>query len=263
MKLIFILLYFVVAFQLYGQNLSDSAINNRIIVLLKKFQSDTLDHQEALEIKTLTYQIQNKGFSLEEMTHDFESSLIQINKALNIWVILKDTLNEANNRKFRGYLFAHLNKFSEGKDEIFRAITLFQLKDKSFGVAVSKFDLSKVYELENKLDSALFFANISLEYWKNKKDTFRIITINNQLINLLIKTKKYRYASQIQRETKMMITDGLHWRPLIDFYYISYFLYKKMHFFNSKKYYFKLYNNKIKLLKKENIIAESTYKRKT
>ena len=135
---------------------------------------------------------------------------------------MKDTLNVANNKKFKGYLLGRFGKFSEAKAEIQVAIDLFRLKNKDWGVAVSQFDLSRVYEFENKTDSAIYYSNISLSYWKSKGDNGRILGINNMLMNLLLKSKQLEKAVVIQKESEMLATNPeLHWQGIIDFYLVS------------------------------------------
>ena len=65
-----------------------------------------------------------------------------------------DTSNQANLLKYLGYLNDRLGHFHLGKIQVAKAIELFTSKNIEYGVAVSWFDLSKVYEFENKIDSA-------------------------------------------------------------------------------------------------------------
>ncbi len=59
-----------------------------------------------------------------------------------------------------------MGDYSEAKIEAWPAIHLYALKNVQTGVAVAKFDLSRVYDHENKLDSAIYFCNASLNFWE-------------------------------------------------------------------------------------------------
>jgi len=243
----------------FGIATPDSIVDAQINYLLEKIISATINDNERIELKTLNYAVQNEGFILEEKSKDYEGSLVQINKALNVWIALNDTINEANNRKYKGYLLGNLNMFPEAKNEINLAIKLFQLKNYNYGVAVSQFDFAQVYKLENKLDSALFFANLALKFWKAEGDKKRILIINNLLIAIYTQSKKYTYAEEIQLESKEISKlEGMYWMPLIDFYCVSYQLYEQTNS-SSAETYRTLYNKKKEYLKKQGISANSKY----
>lgn len=139
----------------------------------------------------LTFELQNKSFIFDENGGDIDSSIYYADLALSSWVTLRDTVNEANNRKYLGYLFGKKGHYEKGKSEIFKAISLFELKNNEPGVAVSYFDLSKVYGYEKRNDSALLYIDNALTYWQQKADTFRILTNNNQKLYLLLQAKNY------------------------------------------------------------------------
>ncbi len=46
--------------------------------------------------------------------------------------------------------------------------------------------ISRIYEFENKPDSAIFFLYKALVYWKENNNSSRIMILNNNLINLLM-----------------------------------------------------------------------------
>ena len=150
------------------------AQTDRTDLLLQKLKSKTITVAERKELQNIAYDIQNRGQLLDEVRHDYSASLALITKAITIFNSLGDTLNIANNRKFKGYLLGRFGKFTEGKAQIHEAINLYQLKNAGWGIAVSQFDLSRVFEFENKLDSALFYCKSALRYWKAKEDSERI-----------------------------------------------------------------------------------------
>jgi tetratricopeptide (TPR) repeat protein len=260
MKL-FLLLFIISSLTAKSQKIPDT-LNTRLDLLLKEFQLDTTNQNVKAEIKDINYKIQNTGFDLMELSNDYTNSLKFINKSLSIWVLTGDTINQANNLKFRGLLLAHLNQISEGKEDIFTAIHLFKLKNKNFGVAVSDFDLSKVYELENQLDSSLFFALKAVNYWTDKNNSSRLISINNQLINLYYKLGQYHNALVVQKETEVLFTKTSFWLDRIDFYFLSANLFRKTSNTKLRILYQNLYKEKVSDLGKKGIVAHSQYDNK-
>jgi tetratricopeptide (TPR) repeat protein len=202
----------------------------------------------------LTFEIQNKSFVFDENGRDIDSSIYYAELALINWITLRDTVNEANNRKYLGYLYGKNGYYEKGRSEIFKAISLFNIKRYEPGVAVSYYDLSKVYGYERRFDSALLCIDKALDYWQQKVDIFRILTNNNQKLYLLIQTKNYKEAKTLQQESeKLLVKKKLHWRPVVDFYYLSIDLNKKMKNKSARKYYDRLYSAKVKELESKGI----------
>lgn len=209
----------------------------------------------------LTLEIQNKSFVFDENGGDIDSSIYYAELALKNWLALSDTVNEANNRKYLGYLYGKKGFYEKGKTEIFKAISLFSLKSYEAGVAVSNFDLSKVYGFEKKYDTALLYIDKALNYWQQKADTFRILTNNNQKLFLLIQTKNYEDAKLLQQKSeKLLVKKKLHWRPVVDFYYLSIELYEKMKNKSVRNNYERLYTVKIKELERKGLNVVKFYK---
>jgi tetratricopeptide (TPR) repeat protein len=209
----------------------------------------------------LTFELQNKSFILDENGGDIDSSIFYAELALSSWISLRDTVNEANNRKYLGYLYGKKSYYEKGKSEIFKAISLFGLKNNESGVAVSYFDLSKVYGYEKRYDSALLYIDKALDYWQQKADTFRILTNNNQKLYMLIQTKNYKEAKSLQQESeKLLVKKKLHWRPVVDYYYLSIQLNKKIDDKNARKFYERLYSAKVKDLESKGLKLVKFYK---
>ena len=264
-KSLFILILISFACKLVAQTPnSDSSLLRmelKVDSLLIKLASHIITEKEKKELTGLVYTIQNTGLSKGE-ARDFDESLRLVDIALNSWVALEDTLNEANNRKFKGLLHGKLNNFREAKSQIDSAIKLFSSKQKDWGVAVSRFNLSKVYEIENKLDSALIYSLLATDYWSTTTDTGRVLINNNQVMNVLIKLNDFDKAIQIQKDTeKLLSKENLYWQSVIDFYYISYMLFAKLENKIMSEKYWTSYQNKLDSLKLNNINARSTFLR--
>jgi len=247
MKPFIVLISCIISFSSFGQQVPGTSPSDRVTLLVDKISSNTITENERKELKKLTYGIQNKGLMLDHIRSDYSNSLVKTDEALLIWIAMADTLNEANNRKFKGYLLGRLGRFPEAKREIDVAIKLFQIKNKKWGVAVSHFNLSRVYEYEHKLDSALYFADLAVNYWKTTTDTFRILGNSNQLFNLYYQSEQYVKAEEIQKECEMFPKiRTLNGTGLLDFYYLSHLLYGKMENAMLAEKYKKLYKDELK-----------------
>lgn len=160
-QLVLVLLSFIT----YCVQAQTPDINDETTVsLLKKANAKIMTSDERKELKKIAFALQNFGQNLDELKHDYKGSLKYINEAIMLFDSMDDTLSVANNKKFKGYLLGRLDNFTEAKIEIDESIRLFKLKKADWGVAVSQFDLSRVYEFKNKLDSAIYYSNTALVY---------------------------------------------------------------------------------------------------
>jgi len=207
--------------------------------------------------------LQNRGQFLDERNHDYKGALMLTDSAVSLFNSLKDTLNEANNRKFRGYLLGRFKRYEEGKGEIQKAIQLFQLKNAMWGVAVSQFDLSLLYEFENKLDSAIYYCNTSILYWKTEGNSDRVFLNQSMLIHLLIKSNDLIKAKMIQNDSrKISENTKQHYQGLLNFYIVSENLYKATKEFDSADSYRNFYARLITELGSTGIAARSYFDEK-
>lgn len=208
----------------------------------------------------LTIQIQNKSFLNDENNGSVDTSIHYARIALNNWISLNDTLNEANIRKYLGYIYGKNNQFIEGKLEIYKAIELYTYKNKDFGIAVSYYDLSKLFTYEKKYDSALIYIDKAINYWENKADTFRVLLNYNQKLNVLIQSKKFNEANNIQSKAETYLAKkNLHWRSILDFYYLSIEVQKRLKNKTKQKIYKELYTSKVQELNYKGIQVQSSY----
>ena len=224
----------------------------RLIDSMLQTSKATFSPDKTKEINSCIYEIQNEGFFLDEEKCKYDSSKIQIEKALSLWQHINDTANQANLLKYLGYLNGRLGYFHLGKIQISKAIELFTSKNMDYGVAVSWFDLAKVYEFENKIDSALFFTTKALDYWKQKSNGKRIFGLNNYLIHLLAKGKKSKYIDTLIRKNSLyLLKEKIYWREELDYYFTAFKLFEKTKEKENKKRFLSLYLLKMSELKKE------------
>jgi hypothetical protein len=251
MKVVLGLFLFLLSISAFGQT---DSLDRQINEQLEKSKTHQLSKDEIKEIRAYATNVQNRGFIMEEGKQDYSGSLAEINKSLYIWYQLRDTLKTANLLKYKGYLLGHLNRFADAKMEIDSAIYLFKAVKYPSGVAVSELDLSRVYELESNLDSALKYAVVTIPFWKTQKDTFRTVTSGNQIINLNLKMKKYDQALSMQRElTPLFAKKDLYWQSVIEFYFLSIQLFKALHQTETAHQYQLFYQGIITSLKAKNI----------
>jgi tetratricopeptide (TPR) repeat protein len=216
---------------------------------------------ETDELRNYGYSIQNKGFILVENKSDYHNALIPIESAIAFWTSIKDVGNEANLRKYKGMILGNLHRFKEGKLEIRRAIELFKKINFDPGIAVSQYDMSQVFDLENNLDSALIYQKQATAFWFNRKDTNRIIANNTQMIHLYRRLKKYAKAIEIQKINETLLKAEEHWNPTINFYYVSYILFEETENKDKADSFKNLYHNKLEALRNEGINSKSFYDR--
>ena len=227
MKILFAFFLTFFAKQIYAQDSAYLQYEKRSEILLNKVNSKIISAKETNELKTIAFGFQNYGQLIDDNYHDYTKSLKYINKAINLFIVLNDTLSQANNLKFKGYLLGMLNNYNEAKQEVRSAINLYKSKNSLMGVAVSQFDLSRVYEHEKKLDSAIYFSNTSLNFWKSINNSWRIFNVQTMLINLFIKSKQYENALKIQKQSDLLIdSKEIQSRDLADYYILLERLYK-------------------------------------
>jgi hypothetical protein len=260
MKILIQILFLLIPFYSFGQLVTDS-VNTRIKYLIDKNSNVKITKSETDELRNYGYSIQNKGFLLVENNSDYHNALIPIDSAIVFWASIKDAGNEANLRKYKGMVLGNLHRFNEGKLEIRRAIELYEKLNFDSGIAVSQYDMSQVFDLENSLDSALIYQKQATAFWINKKDTSRIIINNTQMIHLYRRLKKYAKAEEVQKINETLLKADEHWNPAINFYYVSYKLFEEIKKKDKADSFKKLYYNKLEALKNEDINVKSIYEK--
>lgn len=258
MKIILFSLLILLPFFCLAQTNSDS-IHSRINILIEKNNSNLISKEEKKELLNYGYKIQNRGFMLEEYQHDYLNALNPIDSAISFWISINEPIQVANLRKYKGYLLGNLNRFSEGKQEIHRAIYSLKQAKRYDVLAVSQYDMSLLLDRNNELDSALYYQKEATAFWYSKQDTSRILVNNTHLIQLYRKLKEYKKAEDIQGKNEMMLSADEHWNPTINFYFVSYNLYNETKQFEKANAYKKLYIDKLEALKKDGIYIKSIY----
>ena len=260
MKILVSIFLILFSKQIYAQNSAYIQYEKRSEILLEKVNAKIISDKEKVELRTIAFGFQNYGQQLDETYHDYTNSLKYINQAINLFIGLNDTLSQANNLKFKGYLLGMLNNFDEAKQEVRNAINLYESTKSLTGVAVSQFDLSRVYEQEKNLDSAIYFSNKSLNFWKSINNVWRIFNVQTMLVHLFTKSKQFENALEIQTQADLLIdSKGIRSRDLADYYILLERLYKAIGKVGEADNYKKLYKLKMEELTEQGQSFKSYY----
>jgi tetratricopeptide (TPR) repeat protein len=256
MRVVFALIFGILFFRVQAQDTRDTSKGTNPV----KPKITPISAAEKKHLKTVAFAYQNKAFELDESKHDYGAAIKETDSAFNTWLYLKDTLNMANMQKYKGYLLGNLKEFENAKKEIFSAIQLFEDKKYTSGIAVSYFDMSRVYDVENGIDSSIFYAQKAVDFWKTKKDTLRLVVLSNQMIHLYTEKADFDQALEYQKQSASFIREKtLHHHAVLDFYFLSGKLYEKLKNYKRSLYYNNLYLNKITALKKTGVTDRSGF----
>jgi tetratricopeptide (TPR) repeat protein len=243
-----------------SQSARDAIIDKEYNKCMAKISAGKMDSADSAAFKMFIYGVQNTGQQLAEREHDYSKALDYTNKAIDCWKAMKDSINEANNRKFKGFLLGQLQRFAEAKVEIDTAILFYSLARKDWGVAVSQYDLAFVYLLEQKPDSAVYFSTKALAYWKDKKDPARVLGVQNLLLYAKIQLKQFEEAAIIQLSSDSLAAlKDMHWQPVIDHYFVSQLMYFQQGKKAASARYKKLYSDTKAILRADDVNALSTF----
>jgi hypothetical protein len=203
--------------------------NNCTQIINEFLKTDTpLAGEKKRKTISCIFQIQNQGFLYDEQECKYDSALFKIQTAFAAWEHLRDTLSQANLLKYLGYLNGRLGNMALGKQQIARAISLYKAKAADFGIAVSLFDLAKVYTFENKLDSAAQSANQAKTYWATQDDPSRLFVVNNHLIYLAsLSDSKSNIEALIEENNLLIKNPDLYWQNELDFFFVTNMYFQK------------------------------------
>ncbi len=261
MKCLCLLLVLLTSISLHAQN-NYEADEKKGDLLLEKLRQQQATPEEKKELQDIAIAIQNKGQDMDARRFQYKKNMAAIDKAIALFTALNDTLNTANNRKFKGYLLGRAEKFADAKKEIKAAINLYSLAGNNVSVAVSQFDLARIFEFENKPDSALYYARLARNFWQSQHVALRVLIINNMEVSVLLKQNQPEKAKTVQEISAGLIKNpDMHWQAIIDFYFTSMLLYRTLNDIGTAGSYQQLYLSKIEELKSSGIMVRSYYER--
>ncbi len=242
-------------------NLNSNNIDDKKIdVLLDKIHSGQATADDKKDLYNIAVTLQNNGQDFDQKNQQYKKALASTDKAIALFTELKDTLDIANNRKYKGYLLGKMGKMKDAKTEIKAAVDLYRYKNMNAEVAVSQFDLARIFEFENKTDSAIYYADVAGSFWRMKQVDLRVLIINNMLVSLFLKANLPEKAKTVQQEsTLLVVKPDIQWQAIIDFYFTSMLLFRTINDIGIAGDYQRLYLSKIEALRNSGIIAKSYY----
>ena len=129
-----------------------------------------------------------------------DSALHFANQSLSIWKSINDTLQQANLYKYTGLLKGQLGNFEMAKQDIEKAIGFYKAVQFEQGIAVSQFNLARIYFEEGTMQESKVLHERALAYWKSMNDKNRIFTNNLFGVELYSKLGDKKKVKKLLRE---------------------------------------------------------------
>lgn len=143
---------------------------------------------------------QNTAFIAEALRGDFKSALAASDSALQLWYLLGSKPEIAKIYRYKAYLLAQLQRPAEAKAAIQTAKSLFQKQKAVYGLALTDFEWGKICLLAGELDSALYYTQLALAWWRTEKHESRVFQAKTQLLYLYARQLKFPEAARLQTE---------------------------------------------------------------
>ena len=256
----FTLLLLITTLSAAGQNHGEDINEKKIDLLLNRLRAQQATAEDRNELQKTALTLQERAQWLEGNVRDYKKAAQTADMAIRLYQALGDSLNLAFTKKNKGLLLVRMGKNTAAKTELREAIQLYRLKNTGAGVAAAQFDLARLFEYENRQDSAIYYAEQSRNYWKEQEDNLQIIVINNMLAYHLLQLTKTEKAQLIYNESKLLLAkQPVHWQPLLDFYFTSMLLFRQTNDASLVAYYQDLYFNKVEALKRDGIVSPRSY----
>ena len=250
-------------FQLFASGVTAQTDSLRAYMrdLVVKNQYGSLTEDELTDLRAYGYALQNKALQFAETNKNDAEALSAADSALQFWISIGETGHEANVSKLKGTLLGKQGETEDARSCLLRSASLYESLQMGNGVAVAYYEMSVVLDQAGMTDSALWYQQQAAAYWLKQKETLKVVESNNQLIHLYRKLKRYEEGIKIQSATEKELTVEMHWRPVIDLYYVSYQLFRDAADQSKASLYLRLYNNWLNKLKEEGIVVISKYEK--
>lgn len=235
------------------------SLRSYIRTLIVKNQEGVITDEEKSDLRAYGYALQQKGIQLEENGAHHAEALAAVDSALVFWIAIRESANEAYLRRYRGMLLGTLNRFEEGRVELHMALELFRELQLPSGRAAACYEMSVLFDRSNQLDSAIRYQQEACAFYNEQNDRFKRVANNNQLIHLYTRSKQFRLAESVQLNNEKEMNPELHWNPTINFYYVSYLLFRETGDAARAETYLRLYRNWQHLLREQGTEARSMY----
>jgi hypothetical protein len=243
-----------------SQPVRDAAVDKEYNRYLAKMSDGKLGSADSVACIKFIYSLQNKGQRLAQNEQAFNKALDYTNKAIACWQAMKDSIHEADVRRFRGTLLARLQHFPEAKAEIDTADFYYRKGRHDPGIARTQYDRAFIYVLQHKPDSAIYFASIPLYFWKKKGNPARILEIQNVIQFAWIQLKEYEEAVNFQVSSDSLAAlKDMHWQQVLDHYYVSQLLYLQQGKKAAAARYKKMFTDTQAILRADDVKALSIF----
>ena len=231
---------------LIGISQKSAAQSDTISALITRLKKTAITAAEKKALRAFAFDIQNRGQRLDESGRDYKKALQLTESAIYLFKCLQDTLSEANNRKFKGYLLGR---------------SLFQLKQADW--AYLSLTFQGFTNFRTNLIQHCIIATQQSPIGNGKAILKGFFLTKTCFINLLTKRNELTIAQKVQFESQK-ITDSIkpQWQGLLDFYIVSENLYKVTHEIKATNNYHYLYSKLVAELNRRGIEAKSYFDKK-
>lgn len=186
---------------------------------LEHYQQAIDWHTKAGNLKKAAICTQNMAFVYDEGLKENAKALEMARKAVHMWAMQNDTMQQANIYKYIGLIEGRLGQYKAAKEHIDKAILLFASQNYTQGVAVSYYDLGNVLLYEKDVPAAITQLLKSKELWMQHKDNTRVYIINTALLKGYAATGDHTNAKEMLRENQQIEEQiNIFWSNRLDFY---------------------------------------------
>jgi len=163
---------------------------------------------------------QNIAFVYDEKFDKKREALKYAQEALRAWEKEKNDDKIANMLKYMGYLNGSLHNFTEAKSQICQSMKMYEKTGFIQGVAVTKLNLAKVYENEQKYDSCIINIRSAKTIWIDQKEKglSRLFNLNNYLLRIYQHVDSLDNMKNILNENELIFNKNYFWKDQNDFF---------------------------------------------
>ncbi len=122
----------------------------------------------------------NRASLFAEVLNQYDSAIVLIDSAIVLWSKIGDTMQLANNIKYKGLLLGLNRKLIEGEALLKTADHMFEENNFEPGQYSCMLDLTKIYAVNNQCDSLIKYYRICYPYF-NSSDKYRLFVLNNNV----------------------------------------------------------------------------------
>jgi len=255
-----LLLLLLFPLPIIAQQNSNSLNDKQVAAVMEKLHQQPVNAADRKDAENLAAALQTASQQSADQLQDYKKAIQYIDKAIAIDEAIADTMAMALDRKYKAHILVKMDKAAAAKVEIRTAMGLYRMKNVGAGIASAQLDMSRVFEYEEKPDSAIYYAEQARNFWKAQPNNLQLLIINNLLVYQLLKMSQAEKAEAVFRDSETLLkTQPAHWQPEIDFYFTSMLLFRQLNDANLASQYRGRYITKVDSLKQQGINARSYY----